>query len=249
MTNKETSWGKVASWYEDVVNDTDSYQQQVILPNITRLLQLQKTDDVLDLACGTGFFTGHFAPVVQSIVGVDIGEQLIAKAKKAHPKLQFAVTSADDLSQFKHEQFSKITLILAIQNIEQVSQTLKEMYRVLKPGGRAYIVINHPAFRIPKRSGWGWDEALKQQYRRIDGYLHESKEAIDMHPGQSTATKTISFHRPLQYYFKTAINAGFLVGRLEEWISHRVSQAGPRQKEEDRMRKEIPLFMCLELCK
>ena len=38
----------------------------------------------------------------------------------------------------------------------------------------------------------------------------------------------------------------FAVTRLEEWISHKVSSPGPREKEENRSRKEIPLFMCIE---
>ena len=113
--------------------------------------------------------------------------------------------------------------------------------------------MNHPAFRIPKRSSWGFDEATGVQYRRIDGYLRESKEEIDMKPGSSQTTKpdqvTVSFHRPLQYYTKLFAATGFAMSRLEEWISHKHSQAGPRQKEEDRMRSEIPLFLFMEIKK
>ena len=110
--------------------------------------------------------------------------------------------------------------------------------------------MNHPAFRIPKRSSWGFDEELKQQYRRVDGYLRESKEEIDMKPGsKSSDSLTVSFHRPLQYYTKLFSATGFAVTHLEEWISHKQSQVGPRQKEEDRTRSEIPLFLFMEIRK
>jgi hypothetical protein len=61
--------------------------------------------------------------------------------------------------------------------------------------------------------------------------------------------KTISFHRPLQYYFKLFTNEGFLISRLEEWTSHKNSTEGTRQKEENRTRKEFPLFLFIELQK
>ncbi len=67
-----------------------------------------------------------------------------------------------------------------------------------------------------------------------------------MHPGKGDNEVTVSFHRPLQYYVKLARAAGFSISRLEEWISHKSSEAGPRKKEEDRIRKEIPLFMMIE---
>ena len=59
----------------------------------------------------------------------------------------------------------------------------------------------------------------------------------------------MSFHRPLQYYFKMLAKEGFVVRRLEEWISHKESMAGPKKIAEDNARKEIPLFMMIEAVK
>ena len=67
--------------------------------------------------------------------------------------------------------------------------------------------------------------------------------------GQNVEQITVSFHRPLQYYSKLFSATGFVITRLEEWISHKRSQVGPRQKEEDRMRSEIPLFLFVEIKK
>ena len=254
MKKQDTSWGSVAKWYDGMVTDDDSYQIRVIAPNLSRLMDLRAGDKVLDLACGTGFFSASFAHIVgpKNVVGVDIGKQLIAIAKKNNPEIDFKVSSADDLSAFQEKTFDKVAIVLAIQNISEVKKMLLEINRVLKPYGSVYIVMNHPAFRIPKRSGWGFDEVTSQQYRRIDGYLRESKEEIDMHPGSKNDNPdqaTVSFHRPLQYYAKLFSATGFAISRLEEWISHRQSQSGPRQKEEDRMRSEIPLFLFMEIKK
>lgn len=255
MKKKDTSWGSVATWYDGMVTDDDSYQTRVIAPNLIRLMDLQTGEKVLDLACGTGFFSGIFAHIVgaKNVTGVDLGKQLVSIAKKNHPEIVFHVSSANDLSIFPENSFDKVAIVLAIQNIAEVKAMLLEISRVLKPSGSVYIVMNHPAFRIPKRSSWGFDEIVGQQYRRIDGYLRESKEEIDMKPGSSKGKvsdqMTVSFHRPLQYYTKLFAATGFAVTRLEEWISHRRSESGPRQKEEDRMRSEIPLFLFMEIKK
>ncbi len=110
-------------------------------------------------------------------------------------------------------------------------------------------MLNHPAFRIPKHSSWGWDETAKSQYRRLDSYLSEITVPIDMHPGQSTKETTVSFHRPLQYYFKLLGNSGLAVTRLEEWISHKTNPSGKRAAAESKARHEFPLFLYLEAIK
>ncbi|MBI2075302.1 MAG: SAM-dependent methyltransferase, partial [Candidatus Harrisonbacteria bacterium] len=40
--------------------------------------------------------------------------------------------------------------------------------------------------------------------------------------------------------------AGFAVTDMEEWVSHRTSERGPRAKAEDRARREIPLFLAIK---
>lgn len=247
---KTTSWGGVAHWYDTLLAGDDTYQARVILPNIIRAMAIRKGERVLDLACGQGFFTRAFFQEGADATGVDIGKQLILIAKKESPKeIKYFPHSAEDLSLFENNSFDKITIVLAIQNIEAPHKVFKECARVLSPAGKLFIVLNHPAFRIPKASAWGFDEDAKTQYRRIDSYMSESKVEIEMNPSKRDTKTTISFHRPLQYYFKTLANSGFAVLRLEEWLSHRESEVGPRKKAEDKARKEIPMFLFLEVCK
>ena len=127
-----------------------------------------------------------------------------------------------------------------------MQDVIKEANRVLKPKGQLFIVLNHPAFRIPKDSSWGWDETKKKQYRRLDGYMSETSEQIQMHPGDKPWEKTTSFHRPLQFYFKTLSKNGLSVTRLEEWVSHKISEEGPKKIAEDKARHEFPLFLFIE---
>lgn len=87
------------------------------------------------------------------------------------------------------------------------------------------------------------------QYRRVDGYLSPGQREIVMNPGEVASGKppvtTTTYHRPVQTYVRTFAEAGLLIDALEEWPSLRLSQPGPRAAEENRARREIPMFLAL----
>lgn len=173
------------------------------------------------------------------------------------------------------KSFDAITCIMALMNIEPLSPVLAGAAKLLKPHGSFIAVILHPAFRALGQSSWGWDippderptrkdkgkrkgkrsersktEPFKgTQYRRVDGYLSPYPREIVMNPGAAAhgkqAIKTITFHRPMQHYIKSLAEAGLLVSALEEWSSQRQSQPGVRAQEENRARREIPMFLAL----
>jgi ubiquinone/menaquinone biosynthesis C-methylase UbiE len=243
------SWGAVASWYDKHLSEADTYHEKVLLPNLLRLIEAKKGERILDLACGQGFFTRAIAKTGASVEGVDIAPELITIAQNESPTIPYHIGSADNLAMFADASQDKVLISLAIQNIENVEGVITEVARILKPNGEFHIAMNHPAFRIPKQSSWAYDDKQKVQTRRVDQYLSISRTDIDMHPGFADAPKTISHHRPLQFYFKAFTKAGFAVTKLEEWISHKTSDSGPRAKAENDARKEIPLFLYMKVVK
>lgn len=254
MNKKDTSWGKVAGWYDELLENKDgTYQKEVILPNLMRLLSPQKGELILDIACGQGYFSRAIAEKGAKVIASDIAKELIGLAKLHSAKeIEYHVAPADNLAYTKDSTADKAIIVLALQNIENIHDTFSEIYRSLKPKGKLYIVLNHPAFRIPKNSSWQWDSDNNRQYRRIDSYMSDIKERIEMNPGERDSGNkrfTISFHRPLQSYFKHLTKAGFLIGKFEEWISHKESNPGPKANEENRIRKEIPIFAIIEAIK
>jgi ubiquinone/menaquinone biosynthesis C-methylase UbiE len=254
VKKEKTSWNSVAKWYDTLLEGSpDTYQEKVILPNILRIVAPKKDMKILDIACGQGYFSRAFADKGATVTACDIAPELIEIAQKTSPKnISFTATPADDLGFKEGNSVDTAVIVLAIQNIENIVGVFNEARRTLKPGGKLVLVLNHPAFRIVGGSSWQWDAGPQKQYRRIDSYMSDSQHKIDMTPAkdrQIRKTFTISFHRPLQAYFKALNKAGFAVARLEEWISHKVSEPGPRAEEENRMKKEIPMFVCLEAIK
>ncbi len=247
-----TSWGPVDAWYDDHLAGEDTYHQKVILPNLLRLVDPKPGMTILDVACGQGFFAKEFLKKGAHVTGIDISAELIARAKVNAPTGTFHTSPASELGIVTNASIDHATITLAIQNIKDAEKVFSEVARTLRVGGSFTIVMNHPAFRIPKMSSWGWDEKAGIQYRRLDSYLSESHTDIDMHPGKKASgedsAQTISFHRPLQWYVKALTKNGLLIDRLEEWTSHKES-VGKRAKAENKARKEFPLFLALRTIK
>ncbi len=274
MNKKDTSWKKVASWYDKTVKESDSYQNKVIYPNLSRWLNDLKDKKVIDVGCGQGFFSRLLAEKGAMVTGVDSANLLIQIAKKEGKHInpapfrgasnirttnlqdirercgiKYVKADAQNLSFAKAGEFDMALCVLSLQNMENLKAVLGEISRVLKPGGKLIAVLNHPAFRIPQSTSWGFDEKENIQYRKIDSYLSSAKIKIDMHPGAKKKVYTYSFHHSLQDYMKALSAFSLAIARLEEWISHRKSEAGPRAKAEDVARKEIPVFMAFEAVK
>jgi ubiquinone/menaquinone biosynthesis C-methylase UbiE len=256
MKNQNTSWGNVSDWYDSTVEDSDSYQQKVILPNLLRIVAPEKGVKILDVGCGTGIFSRAFAEKGAEVLGVDVALELIdiAEKKSDDPKslkpsgfgqAKYVLASADNLSKIKEKDFDVVTIVLAIQNMKNLDTVMKEVSEKLKEGGRLVLVINHPAFRIPQNSDWYYDEKDRIQYRKIARYMSDIEIPITMNPGNKKRKKTYSFHRPLQVYVKSLVKNSLFIIKLEEWISHKESQRGPKKNMEDKARKEIPMFMCI----
>ncbi len=200
------------------------------------------------LGVGKVFFARGVHEKGVLIAGVDVSSELIHIAKDRSPKeFQFFVSSADRMEQFPSETFDVAMMVLALQNVERLTETLTEIARVLTRKGRLVLVLNHPAFRIPQFSDWGYDEAKQLQYRKVERYLSGGKIVLKVHPGKQNSEHTVSYHHSFQDLYKAFTKSGLIVERLEEWISHKKSEKGKRQRAEDGARKEIPLFLMLEL--
>ena len=248
-----TDWNGVANWYDDLVGDGGSeFHREVVIPGTLRLLAAAKGDRVLDVACGQGVLCRALAAAGVEATGVDAAIDLIRAARDRQagvpadvPPVTYQVGDARDLSFLKSDSFAAAACVLAVQNIHPLGGLLGGIARCLRPGGRAVLVMNHPAFRIPKSTGWGWDAGANVQYRRVDHYLQPRKIPIVTHPGSEPDKYTWTFHKPIGAYVKALRHAGLLVDAIEEWPSHKRSDSGPRAGAENTAREEIPMFMAI----
>ena len=117
-----------------------------IYTNTADVARLQPDDDVLDVACGNGHFLKKYASHARSVAGLDLSELCIELAKKKHRKGIEAGTAEfirGDASKLPWEdsRFSAVTSMGSFVGFPQQLESLKEMYRVLRPGGRVVLSI------------------------------------------------------------------------------------------------------------
>ena len=91
---------------------------------------------VLDVGCGDGFFTAQILQRfnLKNVYGLDISSNALDLARLKHPEINFQQGALNHIS---HESNSidSITMIEVIEHLVDIEGTLKELFRVMKPGG------------------------------------------------------------------------------------------------------------------
>jgi SAM-dependent methyltransferase len=239
-----TSWEKSADWYDKIIGAQGSeLYQRIVIPCALDMLRPKRDESILDLGCGQGVFTRALSEYGAQVTGLDASASLVSRAQEYPSKIPIRYVTRDAANLKELGPFDAVSSILALQNMEHLDRVCASAARVLRDGGRMLWVLNHPCFRIPRQTAWGFDEERKIQYRRVDGYSSPMSIPIVMHPGQAQSESTTSFHKSLTDLMHCAMSAGFLLAGFEEWHSDKQSQPGPRARAENRARDEFPLFV------
>ncbi|MEE9174193.1 MAG: methyltransferase domain-containing protein [Thermoplasmata archaeon] len=93
--------------------------------------------EVLDVGCGTGFLTEGILEVTPSVWGLDITPEQLQRARR---KLSIPLVRGDaENLPFRAERFDAVLSSGSIEYWPDPVQALREMYRVLRPGGVAMV--------------------------------------------------------------------------------------------------------------
>ena len=152
-TNKMMSLGRDERWRELVV----------------KRAQIKPGQSVLDVCCGTAKLTMKLAEAVGpagKVVGLDFSENMIEVGKKNISSSPFRDTiqlmqgNAMSLP-FEDQQFDAVTVAWGLRNVPELEVALKEMIRVLKPGGRLVSLdMSKPSAPVFKQAYWLYFEKL-----------------------------------------------------------------------------------------
>lgn len=112
-----------------------------------RLARPNRNSHVLDLAAGTGDLALAMATIGQpaTVLATDFVPEMLEVAREkaasytGDTKIDFATADAQSL-QFPDESFDIVTIAFGVRNLPDRAANFREVYRVLKPGGR-YVVL------------------------------------------------------------------------------------------------------------
>ena len=127
---------------------------RIVAPDVSR---------VLDLACGTGDFSVAIAKALRTaapqarVTGVDLSEGMLAVMRKkvAREGLQdriFMELGDGENLHFGDGTFDRVSIAFGIRNFEDREKGLREMLRVLRPGGRLVIL----ELSVPENAFFRW---------------------------------------------------------------------------------------------
>ena len=112
---------------------------------------------VLELGCGTGYFTRELARLGADVIAIDVSPELleIAKANCSMPNVRYEIQDASALS-YSSAVFDSVVGSSVLHHLE-IKEALQEIYRVLKPGGAIYFTepnMLNPQIAIQKNVPW-----------------------------------------------------------------------------------------------
>lgn len=186
----------VASRY-DVMNDFMSAGIHRLWKRYTlTVANPQPGDRVLDIAGGTGDLALGFAPRVGpsgQVVHTDINEAMLREGRNrlldAGVVLPTVVCDAEHLP-FADNHFDTVTVAFGLRNMTHKDAALREMQRVIKPGGKLLVLeFSKVAPPLAKAYDWYTFNVVPFMGRLVagdEGSYRYLAESIRMHPDQET---------------------------------------------------------------
>lgn len=129
---------------------------------LKQMLELRATDRVLDVGSGDGFWTACFSSHCAHITGLEPGEHALEYARTLYqrPNVEYVRGNAESLP-YPSSTFDKVVSVSCLEHFNDPQQGLREMARVLKPGGRLAISVDS---LLPENSPAAFREWHKRRH-------------------------------------------------------------------------------------
>lgn len=200
-------WDKDSSCYE-------LFWQKQLKPIRDLLMEmagLQPEDVVLDVACGTGLVTFQILRKFGfqgRLLGIDISDKMIEFASSTaalnnESRVQFRQMDAEKLS-LENDSFDLAVCAMGLMYMHDPRKALEEMYRVVRPGGRAVAAV------WGRRDQCGWADVF---------------EIVDQHVASEICPMFFNLGNPhkLKLNFKSAGFRKVIVQRIDTVLSYKDS--------------------------
>jgi arsenite methyltransferase len=177
-------------WAEAGKGESMEHEHWLITKPVLARMQIAPTDNILDAGCGAGWLSRILAGFANEgrVVGMDISDEMVRHARQKSAEfanLVFVVGGVEEIPWEDHF-FDHVISVESSYYWPDPAQGIRELHRVLREGGSAWILIN---FYFDNPYCHQWAEKLKvpthlysaedwKQLFRNAGFAEVSRESI-----------------------------------------------------------------------
>lgn len=215
--SKRSIPGNITSFEDHMLYQRFKFAYQHIAENIPK--SLKYAPKIIDVGCGVGFGSAILARTHNSIRAIDpqigatkLNKRVIQRAKKCYPYIDFAA------ARIEQEPSDTYDVVVSFQTIEHVSNPqsfLKEINRILRTGGTAYISTVNRSYRLgDHKLPWNPDHITEYSQDSFCNLLNTTFQTYSLCGicGNTLATRTelnrvsgSTLHKNVRRYLQTII--------------------------------------------
>src|SRR6185503_7719853 len=191
-----------AAWIASMGERGDWGREHVLDPVMLSCVAGRNFKSALDVGCGEGRFCRMLKSAGVQPIGIDPTEALIEQARKRDLSGDYRLGRAENL-QFDDSSFDLVVSCLTLIDIAEWRSALREMHRVLKPGG-SLLIANLTGFSSAcAPQGWVYDKDGRRLHFPVDRYLEEFSFWLEW-----SGIRIENWHRPLSAYMSVLLEHG-----------------------------------------
>ena len=207
----QTLYDKSASCWAR--NEPTSLSDFTARPAVLAMCEPVAESKILDLGCGEGYCSRELMRRgAASVYGIDLSQGMIDAAQKQEQTdrlgIQYETRCAIELTHINSQSFDQVLAVFLFNylTVEQMTQCMQEVFRVLQPGGQFVFSVPHPAFPYMRAAEYpfffdvGDAGYFSQQDQQFQGRIWKR---------DGTWLGVQLVHKPLEAYFKALADAGF----------------------------------------
>lgn len=154
---------------------------------------------ILDAGCGDGRFIAELRDRDAEVYGTDYSERAVQFARIMNPSAKIEVGDLTAELPFEPDWFDQIVLIETLEHIppKDLPGVIRELHRVLKPGGRLIVTVPHKNRKIDSKH---YQHFTAMQVREIVGAEFEVDDVAGFDAAASLRRRYFGFLCALYYY-------------------------------------------------
>ncbi|MGX8011465.1 class I SAM-dependent methyltransferase [Mesorhizobium sp. ORM8.1] len=194
---------------------------------------------IVDLGCGFGWFCRWArAHGARDVLGLDLSEKMLARARAEGTDAAITYDRADlDELSLPKARFDLAYSSLALHYVSDAARLFGTVHQALVPGGTFVFSTEHPIYMAPTHPGWSIDAAGRKTWP-VDRYLVEGPRSTDWF-----AKGVVKHHRTIGTTLNLLIEAGFVIGHVEEFCPTQAQIAARPELAEE---LERPMFLLVQ---